>query len=138
MTKLIRFDLIEPELSYKIVGILYDVSNAIGYGHREVVYCRAIAQAFTVAGIKFAEQVACNIIYKDKIVGKHVLDFLVEDKIVLEIKRGDRFVKNNFNQVISYLQTAHLSLAILANFTSQGVTFKRVLNPDLQIAISNS
>ncbi len=138
MIKLTRSDLVEPELSYKIVGVLYDVYNELGFGHREIVYGRALATAFSKAGIKFSEQVACDIRFDNQIVGKHFFDFLVENRIILEIKRGDRFLKNNFNQVVSYLQTSHLPLAILANFTSNGVSFKRVLNPDNQTAIRNS
>jgi GxxExxY protein len=138
MIKPTRNDLVEPDLSYKIVGILYDVYNGLGFGHREIVYGRAIAKALRGAGIKFAEQVPADIIFEKEIVGKHFFDFLIENKIILEIKRGDRFLKNNFNQVISYLQTSHLPLAILANFTSNGVSFRRVLNPDLQTAIRNS
>ena len=61
------------DLSYKIVGILYDVYNALGFGHREVVYRRAIAKALRDAGIKFAEQVPANIIFEKEIVGKHLL-----------------------------------------------------------------
>ena len=65
---------------------------------------------------------------EDKIIGKRYLDYLVEDKIVLEIKRGDYFSKNNFNQVLEYLKITKLTLAILANFTSRGVKYKRILN----------
>jgi GxxExxY protein len=117
-------------LSYKIVGILYDVYNELGSGHREYVYERAIASEFRKSGIKFAEQVPANLTYKGGIIGQYRFDFLVEGKIVLELKQGDRFSRKNFEQVTGYLQLKNLPLGILANFTSSGVVTKRVLNPE--------
>jgi GxxExxY protein len=117
-------------LSYKIVGILYDVYNELGSGHREYVYERAIASEFRKSGIKFAEQVPANLTYKGEIIGQYRFDFLVEGKIVLELKQGDRFSRKNFEQVTGYLQLKNLPLGILANFTSSGVVTKRVLNPE--------
>jgi len=122
--------LVEPELSYKIVGILFDVYNELGSGHREYIYERAIASEFRKSGIKFAEQVPTALTYKGEIIGQYRFDFLVEEKIVLELKQGDRFSRKNFEQVTGYLQSKNLPLGILVNFTSSGVVTKRVLNPD--------
>ena len=117
-------------MSYKIVGILYDVYNELGSGHREYVYERAIASEFRKTGIKFAEQIPTALTYKGEIIGQYRFDFLVEGKIVLELKQGDRFSRKNFEQVTGYLQSKNLPLGILANFTSSGVVTKRVLNPE--------
>lgn len=61
---------------------------------------------------------------------RNYLDFLVEDKIVLEIKKGNYYSKKNIEQVKQYLKVTNLKLAILANFTPSGVKFLRVLNSD--------
>ena len=122
--------MVEPELSYKIIGILFDVYNELGSGHREYIYERAIASEFGKKGIKFAEQVPTNLTYKGEVIGQYRFDFLVEEKIVLELKQGDRFSRKNFEQVTGYLQSKNLPLGILVNFTSSGVVSKRVLNPD--------
>jgi len=121
---------VERELSYKIVGILYDVYNELGSGHREYIYERAIATEFGRRGITFAEQVPTNLTYKGEVIGQYRFDFLVENKIVLELKQGDRFSRKNFEQVTGYLQSKNLPLGLLANFTSNGVVTKRVLNPE--------
>jgi GxxExxY protein len=68
--------------------------------------------------------------YKGEIIGQYRFDFLVEGKIVLELKQGDRFSRKNFEQVTGYLQSKNLPLGILANFTSSGVVTKRVLSPE--------
>jgi GxxExxY protein len=119
---------IYKELSYKIVGVLFDVYNELGYGHKEKYYEEAIAQCFTQHKIKFKRQLPFVIRFRDKIVGKYFLDFLVEEKIVLEIKKGDYFSRKNITQVKEYLAITKMKLAILANFTSTGVKFHRVLN----------
>ncbi len=117
-----------PELSYGIVGVLFDVHNTVGYGHLEKVYQRSVRHALQQKGYSFREQVPYPITYQGKIVGKVYFDFLIEDKVILEIKQGDRFRKVNIDQVNAYLKASGLELAILANFTRQGVLFRRIVN----------
>lgn len=56
------------------------------------------------------------------------MDFVIEGKIVLEIKVGEHFSKNNINQIYGYLKATDLKLGILANFTRTGVKYKRIIN----------
>jgi len=121
-------EVVWPDLSYKIVGILFDVYNSIGYGHLERVYQKAVAEALRANKVAFKEQVAASVTYQGKTVGKNYLDFVIEDKVVLELKQGERFLRGNIDQVNSYLKATGLMLAILANFTPQGVLFKRIVN----------
>lgn len=116
------------ELSYVIVGILFEVFNEIGYGYQEKHYQKAIEKSFFSNKIKFKSQVPYKIKFKGEEVGRYYLDFLIEGKIILEIKKGNYFAKRNINQVNGYLKATGLKLAILANFTSDGVKFKRLLN----------
>ncbi|OGY91422.1 MAG: hypothetical protein A3H70_00145 [Candidatus Komeilibacteria bacterium RIFCSPLOWO2_02_FULL_48_11] len=119
---------IYKELSYELVGILYDVYNELGYGHPERYYQKAIAVALQRNNLLFKEQVPYVLKYKNKVIGRYFLDFLIDDKIVLELKKDGRFAKKNIEQVKSYLQATNMKLAILANFTPEGVKFLRVLN----------
>jgi len=117
------------ELSYKIVGLLFDVYNDLGYGYQEKYYERAIEKYFIDNNISFKKQVPYKIVFRGEIIGRYYLDFLVEDKIVLEIKKGNYFSRRNIGQVKGYLKVTKMKLAILANFTPSGVKFFRVLNP---------
>ena len=119
---------IYPELSYQIVGILYNVYNDIGYGYQEKYYQRALEVAFKEKEINFKSQSLVKLKYKDNRIGFYLIDFLIEDKIVLEIKSGNRFSKRNIEQTYAYLKGTGLKLGILANFTSNGIIFKRILN----------
>ncbi len=128
MNELKRKDLVYPNLSYKIIGCAFDVHNSLGDGHHEKYYQRALAESFRQNNINFKQQVYFPLQYRGKIVGRNFLDFLVEDKIVVEIKKGNRYSKKHVNQVLEYLKMTNTKLAILINFGSDGVSFKRVVN----------
>jgi GxxExxY protein len=123
-------EIIHKELSYEIVGVLFEVYNDLGYGHKEIYYERAIAAGFEDRKIPYKRQVPYKLMFKDKEIGRYFLDFLVDGKIVLEIKRGNYFGKKNIEQVFNYLKVTNLKLAILANFTPNGVKFIRIVNSD--------
>ena len=112
---------------------MFDVYNDLGYGYQEKYYYRAIKQSFKNRGLNFKEQFAIPLKFKDSRIGTYLLDFLVEDKIVVEIKKGDRFSRDNISQVVAYLKSANLKLGILVNFTSSGIKCKRILNLDSYI-----
>lgn len=120
--------IIYPELSYEIVGALFDVFNDLGYGLQEKYYYRAIAQELKNRGLNFKSQAPIKLDYRGSKIGFYLVDFIIEEKIILEIKKGNFFARTNIEQVKAYLHTSGLKLAILANFTEQGVKFKRILN----------
>lgn len=130
MNNLRRDDLIHPELSYQVVGALFEVHNNLGSGHHEKYYQRALAKELNKRGLAFQEQVHTPLNFKDSNIGRYYIDFLVENKIVLEIKKGDRFSKQHINQTLTYLKTKNLKLGIIANFGQTGIKFKRIINFD--------
>ncbi|PIR92120.1 GxxExxY protein [Candidatus Falkowbacteria bacterium CG10_big_fil_rev_8_21_14_0_10_44_15] len=122
---------IYPELSYRIIGTLFEVYNELGAGYKEKYYERAVVKSLTNKKIIFLSQVPYKIRFQGEIIGINYLDFLIENKIILELKKGDYFSKHNIDQVNAYLKVTGLKLAILAQFTSQGVRFIRLLNMGL-------
>ncbi len=126
--KLRRKDLVFPELSYQILGVLFDVWFRVGHGHRESFYQKAVAQGFKIAGISFREQVPAKLSYKGEIIGTYYFDFLIDDRVVVELKVREYFSKHDIDQVLAYLKAKKLRLGILAHFTKGGVKFKRVVN----------
>ena len=121
-------DLIYPELSYKLVGLAYNVFNELGHGHLEKIYQKAYAKELKEAGIIFKEQAPYQVIYKEEIIGNNFLDFLIEEKVIIELKRSDFYSKKYIDQVSNYIKVSNLKLAILINFTSNGVRIKRIVN----------
>ncbi|MCL5666503.1 MAG: GxxExxY protein [Patescibacteria group bacterium] len=127
-TKNIREDLVEKDLCYKIVGVLMEVYKQLGSGHREQYYQRAIAAELTRQKYSFKQFVRTTLNYKDAPIGVYILDFLIEGRVVLEIKKDNYFSRQHIDQVNGYLKTLDLRLGILANFTKEGVKFKRIVN----------
>lgn len=121
-------DLLYPELSYLIIGCAFDVYNSIGSGYHEKYYQRALIQAFTEKGIIFQTERGFPLRYKGEIIGKKRLDFIVDNKVVVELKKGNTFSKSHIDQILEYLRIHHLKLGILINFGSQGVLYKRIVN----------
>ena len=128
MTILTKEDLLYPELSFKIVGILFEVSNTLGYGYLEKYYQKAIAALLKKSNIEFKEQVKVEVKLGDEVVAEGRADFIIDEKIILEIKKGNTYRKNNIDQLISYLKMTGHQLGILANFTTKGLLYKRILN----------
>ena len=119
---------IYPELSYKLVGLMYEVYNELGYGYQERYYQRAIEKYFQESKIKYKKELYCPIKVKDKNIGSYRLDFLVDDKIVLELKVANQVYIKHIKQVLGYLKQNNLKLGILSIFTKDGVKIQRILN----------
>ncbi len=129
MIKMIqKQDLIYPELSYQLVGLAYNVFNELGHGHLEKIYQKAYAKELKEAGIVFKEQAPYQVIYKEEVIGNNYLDFLIEEKVIIELKRSDFYSKKYIDQVSNYIKVSNLKLAILINFTTNGVRIKRIVN----------
>ncbi|OGH71842.1 MAG: hypothetical protein A2921_00870 [Candidatus Magasanikbacteria bacterium RIFCSPLOWO2_01_FULL_43_20b] len=123
-----RKDLLYPELSFKINGVLIEVFKQLGGGHRESYYQKGVAAGLTKEALKFEEQYYVPLKCFDSMVGKYYLDFLIDDKIVLELKRGQFVSAQVIAQTKQYLVALNLKLAIVACFTHSGVVIKRVIN----------
>jgi GxxExxY protein len=128
--RLRRSDVVLPDLSYRIVGCLFEVSNEIGSGHLERIYQRAIAESFKRSSLSFKEQVRVPVTFKDKPIGWYQLDFLIEDVVVLELKQGNHYRTAHMKQLLSYLKSTNKPIAIIATFRSDGVICKRLVNKD--------
>lgn len=121
--------LVHPELSYRIVGILFEVHNRLGGNFEEKYYQRAVEKLLALNKLKFNKELKADISFEGDRIGKYFLDFLVEDKIILELKAVPRMLPIHFRQVRSYLKVKNLQLGILANFRGEKLSYKRVLNP---------
>ena len=123
-----RNDLVYPELSYEIVGCAYEVFDELGFGHAEKTYQKAFAVALKKKEILFKEQVHYSVKFKDEIVGKGFLDFEVDGKIIVELKKNVHFSKSHLEQVLNYLKISDLKLGILITFSNDGLKYKRIVN----------
>lgn len=121
-------ELIYPELSYKIIGILFSVFNELGYGYQEKYYQRAVAKFLISEKIKFNKELSCPLVVRGESIGRYQLDFLINDQIVLELKVADDFYPRHIKQVLGYIKHNKIKLGILAIFTKNELKYKRIPN----------
>src|SRR5437016_14377981 len=107
-SKLNRQDLIFPELSYQMVGLAFEVYNELGSGQKEKIYQAAMSRLLTQHNVTFKEQVYHPLIFREENISKNYFDFLIENKIILELKRADFFSPSHFEQVNHYLRISKL------------------------------
>jgi GxxExxY protein len=122
--------LIYPELSYQLIGIAYKAYNSLGFGLHEKFYQRAFANELKNNNISFDKELQVDLVYNEEKIGKYYLDFIVEDKIILELKVAPRLRHIHLRQVFEYLKVLNKRLAILIFFTDEGVRYRRIINPN--------
>ena len=120
-------ELIHPELSYKIIGVLYAVYNQLGGGYQEKYYQKAIRKELFINQISFLEQVRTDFNYYGQRIGRYYIDFVIDHKIVLEIKTTPSFTRKEVMQVLNYLKQSNLQLGILASLNRNNIFYKRIL-----------
>ena len=91
-------------------------------------YHRAIEVKPKEKDVFYVREKKVDISMSGEKIGHHFVDFVIEDKIVLEIKKGNKPRMADIKQVLMYLKSSNLKLGIFAYFGSPGVTIKRVLN----------
>lgn len=117
-----------PDLSYKIMGVLFAVHNELGPTLLEKYYQRAVAKEFETQKISYKREIPITLKYKNESIGKYILDFIVEDKIILETKAQVAYNPKFFKQTLAYLKETGLPLAILVNFRRPRLEYKRIIN----------
>lgn len=120
-------ELLHPELSYKLVGILYKVYNELGGGYQERIYQAAIRRELSKQKIIFIEEAWVDLLYDGNRLSRYRLDFIIEQKIVLELKVAPRFTPRDIMQVLGYLKQSKLELGILASLNRKNMIYRRIL-----------
>jgi GxxExxY protein len=121
-------EIVFKDESYKVIGCCFEVYNQLGFGLREKNYQKALEAVLQNNNMTFDSQLYVPIKIGEKLVGKYYLDFIIDNKIALELKVGDHFLTKDIKQLYSYLKVKDLKLGIIVNFTSKGIKYKRILN----------
>jgi GxxExxY protein len=121
-------EVIYKEESYKIMGILFDVHSNLGGGFSEIVYKDALEYEFKLNNIPFEREKEYEVSYKDIVLNhKFYADFVLFEKIILEVKSSENLHPKHYSQCLNYLKVSKNKLAILANFNSVSLEHKRIV-----------
>lgn len=121
-------EIIYKEDSYTIIGRCFEVHNNLGAGFLEIVYKDALEYEFTKAGIPFKREKQYTVNYKG-IILPHVFfaDFVVFDKIILEVKAVSGIAEEFIAQSINYLKVSQNKLCLIVNFGELKLNYKRIV-----------
>ncbi len=115
-------------ITEKIIGCAMKVHNTLGNGFQEVIYQRALAIELEKAGIEFAREVEMPIHYDGREIGTRRVDFLVDGKIMVELKAITGLEDVHIAQGLNYLEAYNLEIGLLINFGAKKLQFKRLTN----------
>ena len=119
-------ELRDSEITNAIIATAIALHRELGPGFLESIYEQALAVEFALRGIAFIRQKPIPLFYRDHQIGEHRLDFVVENKIIVELKAIETLENVHFAIVRSYLKAAALSGGLILNFSSMPLTVKRV------------
>jgi GxxExxY protein len=122
------FEIVEKELSYAIMQAVYEVHNQLGPGFGESIYEEATSRELLTRAMELERQKRIVVFYKGQPIGEHILDLVVNKRVILELKAVAEISRIHEQQALSYLKATGLSLAIVINFGAERVQFSRVVN----------
>jgi GxxExxY protein len=117
------------DITERILGASFEVHKFLGNGFQEVIYQRALAWEMKQKGLEFAREIEQDIFYKDlpEPIGTRRADFVVEGKVLVELKAIIQLEDVHLAQALNYLKAYRLEVGLLINFGSKSLTFKRIV-----------
>lgn len=116
------------DITEKILRAAMNVHTVLGNGFRELIYQRSLIVEFGLLNIPFGREVNMPVLYKGIQVGLRRVDFLVEEKICVEIKATGQLENIHLNQAKNYLEAFNLEIGLLINFGANSLEWKRIYN----------
>ena len=126
------------QITYKINGCAMKVHKTLGNGFQEVIYQRCLAIEMGKTGLGFAREAEQTIFYEGIDVGTRRADFIVEDKVVVELKALINLEDVHLAQAKNYLVAYDFPIGLLINFGSTSLQFKKIFNPKYNIPKEHS
>lgn len=117
------------DITEKIIGCAFEVHKFLGNGFQEVIYQRALVLEMSSAGLSFDRELEMPIYYKrfEKPIGTRRADFVVESKVMVEIKAVINLEDVHLAQALNYLKAYRLEVGLLINFGAKSLEFKRLI-----------
>ena len=101
------------------------VHNFFGFFFTEVIYQRSLKIEFEKSGLNYSRELELPVYYEKELVGSRVVDFLIEDKIIVELKVVPELIYIHQAQILNYLKAFKKEVGLLINFGESRLKFKR-------------
>ena len=115
------------ELTGKIINCAFEVQNNLGCGFLEKVYHKALLYELQSRGLKVETQKMIKIVYKGQDIGTYIADFVVADKVIVELKTVEFLSKMHKAQTLNYLKASGYEVGLILNFARPKLEYKRVV-----------
>lgn len=119
--------LLHSDLTEKILRVYYDVYNEIGHGFLESVYANCMYLALSAAGISARREAPIPVYFRGQDVGQFKADFVVNDRVLVELKAVQNLDRSHEAQVMNYLRATELEVGLLLNFGGGRPQFRRIV-----------
>ena len=116
----------DDQLTYKIIGCAMKVHSTLGNGFQEVIYQRCLAIELGKAELTFVREQEMPIFYDNIEVGTRRADFIIEEKVMVEIKALVELDDVHLAQALNYLTAYKIDKGLLINFGSRSLEVKRL------------
>ena len=116
----------DNEITHKIIGCAMKIHNVLGNGFQEVIYQRCMVIEMEKQGLSFEREKEMPVFYEKIQVGTRRVDFLIEDKISVELKAVIKLEDVHLAQAINYVEAYSLNTGLLINFGSKSLEYKRI------------
>lgn len=113
------------EITEKIIGCAFRVYNTMGFGFLESVYEKCMLIEFNRIGLDIESQKPIKVYYNNEIVGDYIVDIIINNLIIVELKSVRKIVKVHEMQLVNYLTATRKPLGLLINFGEEKVEVKR-------------
>ncbi len=120
-------ELLYKELTFAVIGAAMEIHRILGPGFLEAVYQAALERELTLRCIPFEKQVKLPVSDKDILVGEYMADFIIDGKLIVEIKAVSNFNSQHQAQAMHYLAATGCRLALLLNFGTGSFEHRRVI-----------
>jgi GxxExxY protein len=119
------------DVTEKVIGASMKIHRYLGNGFQEVIYQRCLEIELAASGLKFEREKEQHIFYESVCVGTRRVDFLVEEKVLVELKALIRLENVHLAQAINYLEAFNLEVGLLINFGATSLEYRRLHNKRL-------
>jgi GxxExxY protein len=124
--------MIKPEYKYsditeKVIGCAMKVHSTLGNGFQEVIYQRALSIELEKQGVLFGREIEMSIFYESINIGTRRVDFLIAEKVLVEIKAVTKLENVHLAQALNYSEAFKMEIGLLINFGNTRLEFKRLI-----------